>query len=112
MGFTSLKKFVSHDLDLILSANEQFGDSHNRMKIMCDPGYKYGQHDRPDYHGNFMLECILTDDQLREYETGPVLKEKGFKLTCRWKNPNSGKYCNQFTWVDGTGDCGELPFSF
>lgn len=40
------------------------------------------------------LEAVLTDGQVREY--GKLLKERGFQRVFRFKNSNSGNYCNVF----------------
>lgn len=39
--------------------------------------------------------CVLTDNQLLDW--APIMKEAGFRTILRWKNPDSGNYCNLMT---------------
>src|SRR5688572_27900996 len=44
-----------------------------------------------------LIEVVLTDQQMVNWAA--TLKAKGFKLHRRWKNDNSGNYCNLLSYI-------------
>lgn len=44
-----------------------------------------------------LVEAVVTNSQLNRYRNiAPALRDAGFKLVTRFKNPNSGNVCNVF----------------
>lgn len=49
-----------------------------------------------DYEGDFLIHCIVTDDQLETPKVKAILKRYNFKFVTKWVNLNSENVCNLF----------------
>lgn len=70
-------------LDDYISKKPQKWDPQERRYVTSDEPYSH------------LYEVTLTDYQMRSW--APELKKRGFELHRRWKNTNSGNYCNLLT---------------
>jgi hypothetical protein len=56
------------------------------------------------YDGTFLVQVILTDDQLENSEYVEALKNRGFMFVTSWVNVNTGNRCNLFVLHDQLDD--------
>jgi hypothetical protein len=99
-GITHLEGFLGYP------TAETLKELDTKMKRFNRPPRYYRSRDGERF--NVALECVLTDQQLRDTRryrwqspgTGTTWKEeldkRGFKLVFRFKNANSCNFCNVF----------------
>jgi hypothetical protein len=103
-GITHLEGFLAYPIE------ETLKQLNRKMELFNGPR-RYWRRNTGQKDFNVALECVLTDQQLsgkRRYSyqaegTGTTWKEeldkRGFKLVFRFKNQNSGNYCNVFYYT-------------
>lgn len=62
--------------------------------------------------GEYMVECIFTDDQLTQSgsKLAKILKKRGYKRVARWVNPNTDNVCNHFVKFNRTSR--KIPYEW
>lgn len=86
--FSGSEVSVEKQLDKILASwiEEEYDEAFRE----CSCGFCPPPPDPKTF--NALLEVVLTDSQMQMY--GQLLKKRGFRLVTRFKNSNSGNYCN------------------
>lgn len=74
--------------------------------------FNYEDTDIPPELGEYMVECIFTDDQLAQSESklAKILKKRGYKRVARWVNPNTDNACNHFVKFNRTSR--KIPYEW